>query len=236
MIRIEDGLLNIKGKTTFGSGSTYRPTLRADGTLCPYRLRHGVIDPGATVSLDPRGLKHGVRYRIIDTTNALTGTFDSVGMDYGLSDARVYYDACDAYIMLRSALIRAALTRNERARLRVPRRRLGDRLGGPALRLRFPSYPRLHGGQGRLQPAGWRSHTAYPAIDAVKHAAFFRSLFPQDAPSPENAAGAFSGDAPPIPPWADPPSPRRPLACRRRGTDHLPLRPLDPGLRCQRQP
>ncbi|PKN35117.1 MAG: hypothetical protein CVU61_05480 [Deltaproteobacteria bacterium HGW-Deltaproteobacteria-19] len=199
MIRIEDGLLNIKGKTTFGSGSTYRPTLRADGTFAHIVSDTAVIDPGATVSLDPRGLKHGVRYRIIDTTNGLTGTFDSVGMDYGLSDARVYYDACDAYIMLRSALIRAALTRNERA-VSAYLDGAWETASGDLLSV-FDSLHTLDYTEARaaFNRLGGASHTAYPAIDAVKHAAFFRSLFPQDAPSPENAAGAFSGDAPPIP-------------------------------------
>ncbi len=199
MIHIEGGLLNIKGKTTFESGSTYRPTLQADGTFAHIASDTATIESGATVSLDPRGLKHGVRYRIIDTTNGLTGTFDSVGMDYGLSDARVYYDAYDAYIMLQSALIRAALTRNERA-VSAYLDGAWETASGDLLSV-FDSLHTLDYTEARaaFNRLGGASHTAYPAIDAVKHAAFFRSLFPQDAPPPGKAAGAFSGDAPPIP-------------------------------------
>ncbi len=198
MIRIEDGILDIKGTMAFGSGSTYRPTLKADGTFAHIVSNTATIESGATVSLDPRGMKYGVRYRIIDTTNGLTGTFDSVSMDYGLSDARVYYDACDAYIMLRSALIRAALTRNERA-VSTYLDGAWETASGNLLTvfdsLHTLDYTKARAAFNRL---GGASHTAYPAIDAVRHASFFRSLFPQDAPSPEKAAGAFAGDAPPI--------------------------------------
>jgi len=199
MIRIEDGLLNIKGKMAFESGSTYRPTLKADGTFAHIASDTAVIDPGATLSLDPRGMKHGVKYRIIDTTNGLTGTFDSVSMDYGLSDARVYYDAFDACAMRRSALNRAALTRNERA-VSAYLDGAWETASGDLLSA-FDSLHTLDFTEARaaFNRLGGASHTAYPAIDAVKHAAFFRSLFPQDAPSPEKTAGAFFGDASLIP-------------------------------------
>jgi uncharacterized protein with beta-barrel porin domain len=101
-ISVLGGTLKASGVYTHVAGATYTVGAGSDGKAGKITADTAVLN-GGTVSVATRGLKGGT-HTIVETTNGLTGVFDSVTSDFQqkYKEAVLSYDAKNSYIDLKS--------------------------------------------------------------------------------------------------------------------------------------
>lgn len=99
-ISVLGGALKVSGAYTHEAGATYTVGAGSDGKAGKVTADTAVLNGGA-VSVVTKGLKGGT-HTIIETTNGLTGTFDSVTSDSKYREMSLAYDAKNSYLNMRS--------------------------------------------------------------------------------------------------------------------------------------
>lgn len=94
------GVLKASGVYTHEAGATYTVGVGSNGKAGKITADTAVLNGGA-VSVVTKGLKGGT-HTIIETTNGLTGTFDSVASDSNYREMSLAYDAKNSYLNMRS--------------------------------------------------------------------------------------------------------------------------------------
>jgi outer membrane autotransporter protein len=99
-ISVLGGALKVSGVYTHEAGATYTIGAGSNGKVGKITADTAVLNGGA-VSVVTKGLKGGT-HTIVETTNGLTGTFDSVTSDSKYREMSLAYDAKNSYLNMRS--------------------------------------------------------------------------------------------------------------------------------------
>jgi outer membrane autotransporter protein len=99
-ISVLGGALKVSGVYTHEAGATYTVGAGSDGKAGKITADTAVLN-GGNVSVVTKGLKGGT-HTIVETTNGLTGTFDSVTSDSKYREMSLAYDAKNSYLNMRS--------------------------------------------------------------------------------------------------------------------------------------
>ncbi len=99
-ISVLGGALKVSGVYTHEAGATYTVGAGSDGKAGKITADTAVLNGGG-VSVVTKGLKGGT-HTIVETTNGLTGTFDSVTSDSKYREMSLAYDAKNSYLNMRS--------------------------------------------------------------------------------------------------------------------------------------
>jgi len=99
-ISVLGGALKVSGVYTHEAGATYTVGAGSDCKAGKITADTAVLNGGG-VSVVTKGLKGGT-HTIVETTNGLTGTFDSVTSDSKYREMSLAYDAKNSYLNMRS--------------------------------------------------------------------------------------------------------------------------------------
>ncbi|MDD3845045.1 MAG: autotransporter domain-containing protein [Syntrophorhabdaceae bacterium] len=107
-ISVLGGVLKASGVYTHEAGATYTVGAGSNGKAGKITADTATLNGGA-VSVVSKGLKGGT-HTIVETTNGLTGTFDSVTSDSKYREMSLAYDAKNSYLNMKSNFKKAGAT------------------------------------------------------------------------------------------------------------------------------